>query len=363
MSRMKKLRKILLDKKLDALFISNFYNILYLTGFKTLAPEEREAFVLITRKNVYLISDGRYLKKLITNSEEFFETKILTSEKRLIHHLGEIIKSEKIKTLGFEAEDMKFNEHQTFAKKLAVKLVPTEKIIRQLRAVKDEEEVKKLKKTCAVADQCLSEIVKTIRVGQTGKEIAFKIEFWLKQKGYSISFQPIVAVNENAVIPHYNTQSGSGKVKVESLLLIDYGAKVDDYCSDTTRVFFIGKPTDSLANVYNKLLESQEKTIRQIKKIKNLKDVDSFCRKEFDKNKLPNFAHSTGHGVGLEVHESPGVSFQSKDILQPNQIFTIEPGVYLAGKYGMRIEDMVWVKNTSVEVLTRFPKKLSSLIL
>ncbi len=360
-TRFRRLRDLFIKYKLDALLISNFYNILYMTGFKTLAPEEKEAFVLVTFKNVYLASDGRYLKS--SQKLEGILPRIITPEKRLLHLLGEIIKSEKIKTLGFEAEDLRFHEYKIFKQKLAVKLFPTEKIIQKLRAIKDQEEITKIKKACAVADKCLREITKTIKVGQSGREIAFRIEFWLKEKGHDISFQPIVAVDESAAIPHYNTQSGSDKVKSGSLLLIDYGAKVDDYCSDTTRVFFIGKPVDPLANVYNKLIDVQEKTIRQVNKTKKLKNIDLFCRGELDRNGLLNFSHSTGHGVGLEVHENPSVSFLSKDRLHSNQVFTIEPGVYILGKYGMRIEDMVWVKNHSVEVLTSFPKKLSSLIL
>ncbi len=352
--RVKKLRQILEDKRLDGLLVSNFYNILYLTGFKTLAPQDREAFFLVTKKKSYLFTDARYL----TQATDEFELRLFEPKKRLSHYLQEIVVAESIRRLGFESEDLKFHEYESLSKKLKrIVLVSTQNVVLKLRALKDAEEIAKIKVACQISSQYLQEIIKTVKIGQTEKEIAFKLEAWLKQKGYDLAFDPIVAAGANAAVPHYNTKTGSGKIKSGEVLLVDFGAKYKDYCSDMARVFFVGRAKSEMINAYNKLLTVQEKTIQRAKVGQQLKQLDSYCRKLLKANKLPNFSHSTGHGVGLEVHESPRVSPLSKDTISDNQVFTIEPGVYIEGSFGMRIEDTVVVQNKSLKILTQLSKQ------
>lgn len=356
------MQKLLEEKKVDAFLVSNFYNILYISDFKTLDPQEREAWVLITKKNTYLFTDGRYDSNIKYQRSKI---KILTPQAGLVKYLNRIIALEKIRRLGFEAEDLKFSEYNSLSKKLgAVKLTPLAKAVSGLREIKNNDEIKKIEKACDISSQCLKDVIKTIKVPTTEKKIAFKIELWLKKKGYGLAFYPIVAVDENAAVPHYDTRSGNAKIKKGSFLLIDFGAKFEDYCSDMTRVFFIGKPRDELINVYNKLLDVQEKTTKEIPRFREddvlqAKEIDTFCRKELLKNNLPNFPHSTGHGVGLQVHEGPSISAKSDNKICENQIFTIEPGVYYPGKFGMRIEDTILVgQHKQPIILTKFPKSL-----
>ena len=348
--RIEKLRKVLVEKNLDGFLVSNFYNILYLTGFKTLTSDEREAWGLVTKNNIYLFTDSRY-----TINNKFLILKLITPKKGLIKHLQEIVVEEKIQRLGFESDDLKVNELQKLKEPLInVGLVSLEKLIIKIREIKDEEEIKKIKMACQIADQCLGEIVKTIKAGITEKEIAFKIEFWLKEKNHDLSFYPIVAVDENSAIPHYDTRNGRDeKVKKNSIILIDFGAKFQDYHSDMTRMVFIGKPTNEMINTYKALLNAQERTIEQLKIDSNPVSVDQFCRQQ-----LLIYPHSTGHGVGLQIHECPKISFTSIDVLLPNQVITIEPGVYIEDKWGMRVEDTVLIKeNKQIEVLTQFSKQ------
>ena len=192
------------------------------------------------------------------------------------------------------------------------------------------------------------------------KEIAFKIEFWLKEKNYDLSFYPIVAIDKNSAVPHYDTRGGNNeRGKKSSIILIDYGAKYRDYHSDTTRMIFAGKPTNEMINTYNNLLIAQEKTIKQLGFDNNPVSIDQYCRKLISDKGLPIYQHSTGHGVGLQIHEYPKISFTSTDVLLPNQVVTIEPGVYLDGKWGMRIEDTILIKeNRQMEVLTEFSKEM-----
>lgn len=367
--RIDKLRKILKEKNLDGFLISNFYNILYLTGFKTLTADEREAWGLVTTKNVYLFTDSRYIKNpndKIQNPNQIqgLEYRLITPEKGLIKHLQEIANDEKIQRLGFEGDDLKVNELQRIKEYLPnIEQVSLEKLIVKIREIKDEEEINKIRTACQIADQCLKEIVKTIKIGTTEKEIAFKIEFWLKEKDYDLSFYPIVAVDKNSAVPHYDTRDGNnGKVKKNSIILIDYGAKFNDYHSDTTRMIFVGKPTTKMIDTYKTLLNAQEKTIERLKTDNNPVSVDQFCRNILSTNyplQLTTYPHSTGHGVGLQIHEYPKISFTSTDILLPNQVVTIEPGIYFNDKWGMRIEDTVLIREGGqIEILTKFSKQL-----
>jgi Xaa-Pro aminopeptidase len=360
--RIKSLQTKLKGKNLDSLLVSNFYNIYYLTGFAGLAPAEREAYVLVTHENLYLLTDGRYFGEVRYRQKkkgrlviEVLRPKLITPEEGLVFHLDKIIKSENLRSIGFETEDLKFFEYQRLKKKLDVVLVAVERMVVKMREVKDENEIKAIRQAAEVADQCLKEIIKTIKIGQTEKEIVFRIEYWLKSNGYDIAFDPIVAVNQNSAIPHYNPKTGFGKVGKRAVILIDLGAKYRQYLSDITRMVFINPQRTDLA-LYDKLLEAQEKTTEEIGRVNNPREIDLFARNFLKKSRLPNYLHSTGHGVGLEIHEYPKISQMSTDILEDNQVFTIEPAVYLEGRFGMRIEDTVVVRRGRAEALTKFPK-------
>lgn len=362
-TRVGKLRKILLEKNIDAFLISNFHNILYLTGFKSLTPDEREGWALITKNNTYLFTDARYLTNLISKTENL-KTKLITPDKGLIRHLQEIITEEKINTFGYEGEDLKVSELQKIQEYLVgPKFVSLEKLMIKIREIKDEEEIINLRKACQIADQCLEAVVKEIKIGMGEKEIAFNIEFWLKKKGYEMAFYPIVAIDKNTAIPHYDTLNGNNeKVKKNSIILIDYGAKYKDYHSDTTRMIFTGNPTAEMKKVYSALLKSVKETTQKLGSDKNPVSIDQFCRTVLTNNYnflSVTYPHSTGHGVGLHIHEFPKISFTSSDMLLPNQVVTIEPGVYLEDRWGMRIEDTILIKeDNSVEVLTKFKKEM-----
>jgi len=365
--RIAKLREILSKQKIEALLVSNFFNILYLTGFKTLTSNEREAFVLVAKNNIYLFTDSRYLDnnyQSTLNQNKFgsgqainnLQLKLIEPNKGLVNHLQDIIRDEKIKALGFEAEDLRFYEYKKLQEAFKdITLYPTSKLVIKIREIKNEAEIKLIQKACEAGDQCLEEMVKIIKVGISEKEIAFKTEMWLKEKGYDLAFAPIVAIDANSAVAHYNTKDGEGVVKDGSVILIDFGVKYKDYLSDITRMVFLGKASDEIKKVYEILSNAQEKTIEKIADLESLKDVDDYCRKLITNYRLPNYPHSTGHGVGLEIHEYPKVSFNSPDRKLENQVFSIEPGIYFPGKWGMRVEDTVVIgKDLKAMVLTKF---------
>jgi len=359
--KINQLRQILREKNLDGFLVSNFFNILYLSGFKTLTENEREAWMLITAKNSYLFSDSRYLlKDPDLHRDDQMIKKLITPGKNLIAYLKEIFSNEKIKAIGIEADDLKVSEFEKIKQEIsAVQFIETERLIIKIREIKTETEIKKIKKACQITDLCLDEINKFITLGLSEKEIAFKIEFFLKSKGYDLAFYPIVAVDENSAIIHYDTRSGNNKkIKDGSVVLIDFGVKYEDYLSDVTRMFFVGKKNSEKMNLYQVLKNSQEKVLNYNNGFwldKKIKEIDLFSRGLINKNNLPIYPHATGHGLGLEIHEYPKISPVEENFFKKNQVITIEPGIYFEGKWGMRIEDTVLINNF-IEVLTTFPK-------
>lgn len=341
--------------KIDALLISNFYNILYLTGFSPLSPSEREGWVFVTKKKIYLFTDGRYFNQIKNRTS--VETRLISHENRLINQINEIIAKEHIETIGFERDDLKYGEYVFFKKRISLKFIPTTDLIIKKRQFKTRDELRLIKKACAYTDQCLKEIVKTIHIGETEKHIALRIENWLQEKGLEMAFPPIVAVDKNTSYIHYSPSQQ--RVKKNSIILIDIGAKYNNYCADITRMFFTGKPSTHYIQTYNHLLHAQILSVENIQKYKKLKNLDLQCRTICKTYNMPEFSHSLGHGVGLEVHESPHVSFLSKESILPGQVITIEPGTYIPGKFGMRIEDTVYIgENNIPEVLTKFSKEM-----
>ncbi|GIW64772.1 MAG: aminopeptidase Y [Patescibacteria group bacterium] len=362
MSRILKIANFLKENNLDGFLVSNFYNIFYLTSFKGLSSDEREVWVLVLKDEVFLFTDRRYDNKLKIQSASWrTKVKVVFYEegKNILHYLREIIDKRNIKKIGFEGEDLKFFEYKKFVDELKIDFVPVYFLIKKLRANKDEQEIEFIKKACQIGDQCLNEISKFIKPGISEKEIAFKIEFWLKEKGYDLAFYPIIAVDENSSIPHYDTREGEGKVKNNSVVLIDFGVKYKNYNSDITRMFFINPDIEKI-NIYQKLLKIQKKSIEffAVAKPQSYKQVDLYTRELFKKEGLPFFPHSLGHGVGLEIHEYPKVSFLIDEAIEDNHIFTIEPGVYFPSRWGLRIEDTVIYQKNKVELLTNFAKDI-----
>lgn len=363
-TRIEKIKKLLNVHHLDAILISNFYNILYLTGCKTLSPHEREAYVLITKNEVYLFSDGRYeiaLQEQINASQTNINFRLISAQYRFLDQVSEIIYTENIQRLGFEGTDMTVHEFNTLHHKLSkIELRPTENIVSHVREVKHEIEVTAIRNACELTDQCLKEVIKQVRIGMTEKEISYALERWIREHGYEVAFPAMVAIDANGALPHYDSKQGKGILKKGSVMLIDFGINYDDYVSDISRMFFVGNPSNEIKKVYDSLKLVQEKTIGSIGiEAHTFKDIDSICRAQVTSEGLAQFSHAVGHGVGLEVHEKPVISPLSTESILYNHVFTVEPGIYMKNEYGMRIEDTVVINsNGRADVLTKFPKDL-----
>lgn len=233
--------------------------------------------------------------------------------------------------------------------------------------IKNPSEISNIEKACKLTDKAFNYILNKIRQGISEKELAFKIEFFIKKNGADIAFPSIVAFGKNSAFPHHVPTNNSKLITHNSIILLDFGAKVDNYCSDMTRTVFFGKPTTEQKLMHQTVLEAQKQAIDYLKssiinhKSISAKDVDETSRKYIISKGYRTIPHSVGHGIGLEVHEPPHLSPKSKDILKPGMVFTIEPGIYIKGSGGVRIEDVIVLKNNGLSFLSKSSRELITL--
>ncbi|MDP3940922.1 MAG: aminopeptidase P family protein [bacterium] len=353
------LTSFLKEQRVDAILLSSPLSIKYYTGFHGFSHEEREGYALQTKNALYLLTS-----KLYEGSVQSLPgvTPLIYSQKNPFSKiLQTLFKNENIQKLGVEENNLTLAEFRSLKKLIAI--VPTQ--IRHLRMQKTADEIRSIKKACAIADRALAIVRPQIKTGITEKDIASLLENVIRKSHGEISFRPIVAFAENSAIPHH--VSSDKKLKANDIILIDFGAKWEGYCSDMTRTFFHGKPTDEQKKVYETVLRAQQAAIdhlyhkliydthsskHPLKKPINASGVDNASRKYVVSKGYPAIPHSLGHGIGLEVHEPPYLGPGSKDILEEGMIFSIEPGIYLPGKFGVRIEDLFAIKNNAVVRLT-----------
>lgn len=338
-----------------ATLISDAHTLYYLTGFETLSPHEREAVGVLIGKNKYVITDARYVGQ---NSSTY--TLIITKPgEGIFAAIQNLCYEQKISTLIYQSDNLTEFE-ASHLKKGSIETRGETRLFIQERSIKTQNEIGYVRHACEIGDKALFQLIPTIVEGQTEQEIAWRLEKIIREELHAeIAFDPIIAVDAHAAIPHYNTKKGSGVVTNTSTVLIDFGVKYKNYCSDITRMLVAKNVKNDVVSSYQDLYRAQTNTISKMNEWSYLRDVDIFCRNELMQLGHPSYPHSTGHGIGLEVHESPRVHAKSSDMKQDGQIFTVEPGIYYEGKWGMRLEDTVVVTPLgSVELLTHFPKEL-----
>ncbi|OGG27003.1 hypothetical protein A2960_02555 [Candidatus Gottesmanbacteria bacterium RIFCSPLOWO2_01_FULL_39_12b] len=359
--RIAKLRQKFKGNQLEALFITNQYNVCYLTGFTGLSPNERESFLFITATQASLLTFPTYYG-LFKEGGSGFQTLSITGSKRLVDHLNEIIGTEKIKIVGFEKQNLTVGELESLTNKLNAKLRPTEYLVEELRLIKGENEIRQIKKAAQITDLAFTYIKTRIKKGVSEKELALDLEFYLKRKAGNVAFPPIVAFNKNAAIPHYLPENRQ-HLTDNSLILLDFGAKVNGYCADMTRVVFFGNPNNKQVKIYNTVLKAQELTLKKLRPELLANEVDFVAREYIKSSGFPEYPHGLGHGVGLAIHEAPRLKSESTEVLKENMVVTVEPGIYLEGECGVRIEDLVVLKKDGLEILSKSPKLLKELII
>lgn len=356
--RISKLRDRFLKEKIDAVLISSVANITYLTDYSNFSKEERESYIFIGKDFAYIITDARYsetIKRDVTHLKLFERGNSKSTESLFKKHKKDI------KVLGIEEDNLTVAEHKKIKKHF--------KKFRHFnltRSIKDQREIEKIEKACQLGDKIFKHILGFIKEGVTEKELAFELEYFIKKRGADLSFTPIVAFGKNSSIPHHHT--GDKRLTInDKLILLDFGVKRENYCSDMTRIIFFGKPTAKQKNIYKTVLEAQLKAVEflnnKIKKGEEVKtsEADKIARDYIISKGYPSIPHSLGHGIGLQVHEHPSLSPKSKEILKLGMVFSIEPGIYIPDFGGVRIEDLFVLEKDGLRQLTTSAKDLTVL--
>lgn len=239
-----------------------------------------------------------------------------------------------------------------------VEFVPVDGWVEELRAVKDEGEVERIRSAVSLAEEGLAWALERLRPGITEREVALDLEMWYRRHGADdVAFELIVAFGEHSAMPHYRPTPGTRALGEGDVVLFDVGVRVDGYCSDLTRTFSFGEPVDEFRRVYDLVREANERAIAGIAAGISGVDADRLAREVIEQGGLgERFGHGLGHGVGIQVHEAPRLSTTSEDTLREGMVVTIEPGIYLPARFGVRIEDLAVVRPGGLEVLTSFPK-------
>ncbi len=339
-----------LEKKhVDALLITHRENIAYMSGFYG------SLGALLLLENPVLFVDGRYYTQA---KEEAPNYEVILVKDSFWETISEHIKSRGIRRLGFEEGYISYGIYRALRRKLkGISLVPLRNFVEKERTLKRDWEIERMEEALKLSEEALSQCLNVLREGMSEKDLAVELEFLIKRKGEELAFQSIVAFGERSALPH--AKPTQRKLKKGDVILIDIGARVKGYCSDITRVFFFGKPNEDLLKIYDAVLEAQERAIEGIREGKRGGEIDELARDELRGKGLAEFfTHSLGHGVGREVHEIPSLAPGNKEKLPSSAVVTIEPGVYVEGLGGVRLEDMVLIGKGSSRNLTRFPKDL-----
>ena len=352
-NRLSSLRAALSRREIDAAIITAPKNIGYLCGFFY-----DDGYLFITEKSAFIVTDFRYEEEAAKFAFADFE--IVTPKDRLAF-LNEVCKKESIRSIGFESASMTVAEYNRFSSALAVSYVPMGDVLTEMRSKKSGEEIETIRHAQGIADRAFSHILTILDPRMTETEVALELGYFMQKQGASgCSFETIAVSGSASALPH-------GKCRniplSHGFLTMDFGCVYQGYCSDMTRTVVIGKATDEMKRLYNTVLEAQLAALSVIKSGALAKDVDAIARTIIDSAGYKGaFGHGLGHGVGLDIHELPRLSPSAEEVkLEAGNIVTVEPGIYLAGKYGCRIEDMGCVTEDGFDNFTASRKDLIEL--
>ena len=351
-ARRDKLRKLVERVGVDALLVTNFVNVTYLTGFTG-----DSSFLLLTRSGEVLLSDARFTTQLAEECPGL-EVLIRTPRTSLVSFVAQAVKSTKTSRLAIEAESMTVALRDRIADKLPkLALAASIGLVERLRMVKDREEISELRRAIAQAERAFAVVRAAMRPEQTEKEVADNLDHQMRLFGAKrASFPPIVAVGPRSALPH--APPTEQRIGDGPFVLIDWGADDGLYKSDLTRVLHTARIPPKLQRVYGVVLKAQLAAIKSIRPGATCHDVDAAARGVIEQAGFGRrFGHGLGHGIGLEVHESPRLGPKQKMPLRAGMVVTVEPGVYLPSFGGVRIEDDVLVTKNGHEVLTGVPKQ------
>ena len=352
--RIKKIQEELRKKNCDAFLVTNPSNIFYLSGLKG-AAEEREFLMIILKDGFRVITTRIYQAEI---KKKIPQKNFIIAKERgsLFEEALKVLR--KHQRIGFEKEDLKYDEYENLKENLGERrFLPLFRITEDLRRNKDREEIKIIKKAAEITDKTFYSILKIIKPGLTEKFIQRKLIETMEDLGVEgLSFEPIIASGKGSAEPHYSLSNR--KITNNEILLIDMGAKYKGYCSDFTRTIFIGKAPERFRRLYNIVLGTQEMAIKKCRGGYSIKKLYQEAAENFRKYKEDKyFLHGLGHGVGIEIQESPNIAENSEGRFENGMVFTIEPGLYHKNFGGIRIEDLCLI-NEGCQVLSKATKEL-----
>ena len=350
--RTKAIRHLLKKKNIACLVVTKVANVTYTTGFLG-----DDSWAVVTAGGVYLLTDSRYIEQAQGECPCCKIIQRAGSLSEAAAKLGKKLKS--VRTVTVE-ESTSLADFKALKKNVKARLKSAANIIEPLRSIKDSSELAAIKASIRIAGQALKQTLKYARAGMTENELAGMLDFQIRKFGGRSGFDTIVAFGPNGSRQHH--QPGSRKLKKNDCVLIDFGAEYKSYHCDVTRCFVVGRGTTIYKKVYNIVRESQAAAIKLVKAGVEISQLEAAAKKVIAGYDLPVYQHPTGHGLGLEIHEEPSITSKSKGRLQAGMVFTIEPGVYMPGKLGVRIEDDILVTEAGHKILTRkFPTSLTKL--
>lgn len=354
--RLNKLQDLLRESQIDLLLVENPIDLYYLTG-----QELSRGTLCVKQQSALLFVDGRYFEKCKKNCP----TPVALSKETF---LQELLQESEIKTISFDEETTSYKQYLELTRKIdsvtsrSFSLIPSQNIVKEMRAIKDSEELNILREAAAIGSLAYSFVIDNLKEGISEIELATELEFYLRKKGArKMAFDPIIAFGTNSAYPHY--RANDAKLKKRDLVLVDIGIDFKHYQSDMTRVLFFGNPDPKLMSIYTIVKEAQQQALTVCKPGITIGELDQAARNHIKSAGLNEFfTHSLGHGIGLEIHESPTIRdalpFRNLKLL-PGMVITIEPGIYLPGVGGIRIEDSVIITENGHENLSSPSKEIT----
>jgi Xaa-Pro aminopeptidase len=352
-TRFKWVKSLLTSNNLDGFLVTSLENVRYFSGFTG-----SDATLVLTPDKKYLLTDSRYTVQAGEETRGYDITQYVKKNQGIV----DVVRAGHIGRLGFESQQVPYALYADLAAKLVnLQLVPLDEEIRKARIRKDPGEIRLLRKAIAVAEEALVGSLPLVKPGIAERELAQEIEFGMRRLGAeSTAFDTIVASGYRGALPH--GKASEKKLETGDLIVIDFGARFGGYHSDQTCTVCLGRPTAEQKKVYATVKEAHDRGIASIRPGVSLKEIDRSARAHVERRGYGSrFGHGLGHGVGLAVHEEPRISFDSAGVAETGMVFTVEPGIYIPGWGGVRIEDMILVKDGECNVLTGINKELKVL--
>ncbi|MUV39666.1 Xaa-Pro aminopeptidase [Lentibacillus sp. JNUCC-1] len=351
--KIEKLRELLEKESLDALLITSPVNRQYMTGFTGTAGA-----AIIAREGAVFITDFRYTAQATTQAKAYT---VIEHKQSLEKEINQQLASLKVNTLGFEKDHVTYSQYERYSQLLTPKLKATSGLVEALRIIKTDDELNVMQEAADIADAAFEHIKNFIKPGVKEIDVSNELEFFMRKQGAtSSSFDIIVASGERSALPH--GVASDKEIQSGELVTLDFGALYKGYCSDITRTVAVGDISDELRRIYDIVLEAQLRGVNELKPGMTGKEADALTRDYIKEQGYGDyFGHSTGHGLGMEVHESPGLSYKTEQKLKPGMVVTVEPGIYVPGVGGCRIEDDLVMTETGCKRLTNSSKAYTQL--